>query len=290
MTEPLNEIVALLDLEQIDDNIFRGYSPQKGLRQVYGGQAIAQALIAAQRTAPADRIAHSLHAYFILAGDPSIPIIFEVERVRDGKSFTTRRCAAIQRSRMIFSMEASFQLQEQGFDHAERMPDTPHPETLSSVNALAERFHAFLPKAARDHFAGSNPLDIRVVDPEMYLARQEGAPGLQYIWFRALRHVPEQFAIHQALLAYLSDMTLLNTALLPHGRLIFDADLQVASLDHALWFHRPFRIDEWMLYVQESPSASGGRGLTMGRLFTLDGRLAASVAQEGLIRRRSTVK
>jgi len=290
MTEPLNEIVKLLDLEQIDDNIFRGYSPRTGLRQVYGGQAIAQALIATQRTVPADRIAHSLHAYFILAGDPRIPIIFEVERVRDGKSFTTRRCAAIQRSRVIFSMEASFQLHEEGFDHAEPMPDVPLPDSLSSANALAERFHTFLPKATLEYLKGSHPIDIRVVNPEMYLARSEGAPARQYIWFRALRHVPEQLAIHQALLAYLSDMTLLNTALIPHGRLIFDADLQVASLDHALWFHRPFRIDEWMLYAQESPSASGGRGMTMGRIFTLDGRLVASVAQEGLIRRRSTVK
>jgi acyl-CoA thioesterase-2 len=290
MTEPLNEVVSLLDLEQIDDNIFRGYSPQTGLRQVYGGQAVAQALVAAQRTAPGERLAHSLHAYFILAGDPRIPIIFEVERVRDGKSFTTRRCAAIQRSNVIFSLEASFQVREEGFDHAEAMPEVPFPDSLSSANALAERFSAFLPKAALEYLKGTQPIDIRVVDPESYLIRREGAPARQYIWFRALRHVPDDPAIHQALLAYLSDMTLLNTALVPHGRLIFDADLQVASLDHALWFHRPFRIDEWMLYAQESASASGGRGLTSGRLYTLDGRLAASVAQEGLIRRRSISK
>lgn len=290
MTEPLNEIVSLLDLEQIDDNIFRGFSPQTGLRQVYGGQAIAQALVATQRTTPPDRIAHSLHAYFILAGDPRIPIIFEVERVRDGKSFTTRRCAAIQRSRVIFSMEVSFQLQEDGFEHAESMPDVPHPDDLSSASALAERFHTFLPKAALDYIKGTHPIDVRVVNPDAYLSRKKVAPAQQLIWFRALRHVPHDFAIHQALLAYLSDMTLLNTALVPHGRLIFDDDLQVASLDHALWFHRPFRIDEWMLYVQKSSSASGGRGLTSGQLFTLDGRLAASVAQEGLIRKRGPVK
>ena len=287
MTEPLNEIVSLLDLEQIDENIFRGHSPQTGLRQVYGGQAVAQALVAAQRTTPIDRLAHSLHAYFILAGDPNIPIIFQVERVRDGKSFTTRRCAAIQRSRAIFSLEASFQIHEEGFDHAAAMPDVPLPDSLSSVNALAKRFSSFVPKAAKECLEGAHALDIRVVDPEAFLARREGASGRQYIWFRALRYIPDDPAIHQAILAYLSDMTLLNTALLPHGRLIFDADLHVASLDHALWFHRPFRVDEWMLYAQDSPSASGGRGLTYGHIFTMDGKLAASVAQEGLIRKRA---
>jgi acyl-CoA thioesterase-2 len=290
VSEPLNEIVNLLDLEQIDENIFRGYSPQKGLRQVYGGQAVAQALIATQRTAPADRLAHSLHAYFILPGDPRIPIIFQVERVRDGRSFTTRRCAAIQHSRVIFSLEASFQIHEEGFDHAAAMPKVPFPDSLPDANALAERFSSFLPEAALEYVKGAHPIDIRVVDPQACLSRREGGPARQYIWFRALRHMPDDPAIHQAVLAYLSDMTLLNTALIPHGRLIFDTDLQVASLDHALWFHRPFRVDEWILYAQDSPSASGGRGLTYGHLFTIDGRLAASVAQEGLIRLRPVSK
>jgi acyl-CoA thioesterase-2 len=283
MSEP-NEILALLDLEQIDENLYRGQSPPTTARQVYGGQAVAQALVATQRTAPADRLAHSLHAYFILAGDPRTPIIFHVERVRDGKSFTTRRCVATQHGRAIFSLEASFQIAEDGFDHAASMPDVPHPEGLPTAHALAERFSSFMPQAA-ERLKRTRPIDIRVVDPTIYLPREQPA-SRQFIWFRALGELPDDQATHQSVLAYLSDMTLLNTALIPHGRMIFDADLQVASLDHALWFHRPLRADQWLLYAQDSPSASGARGLTYGSLYSIDGRLVASVAQEGLIRRR----
>jgi acyl-CoA thioesterase-2 len=289
VSEGPNEILSLLDLEQIDENLFRGYSPPTTTaRQVYGGQAIAQALVATQRTAPPDRLAHSLHAYFVLAGDPRKPIIFHVERVRDGKSFTTRRCVATQKGDAIFSIEVSFQIAESGFDHSAPMPDVPPPEGLPTTIALAERFSAFLPQSAKDQLEMKFPVDIRVVDPTIYLPQRKSAPASrQFIWFRAFGELPDDQATHQAVLAYLSDMTLLNTALIPHRRLIFDTDLQVASLDHALWFHRPFRADQWLLYAQDSPSASGARGLTHGLLYTKDGRLAASVAQEGLIRIRS---
>lgn len=287
VSEGPNEILTLLDLEQLDENLFRGYSPPTATRQVYGGQAVAQALVATQRTAPSDRLAHSLHAYFVLAGDPRRPIIFQVERVRDGKSFTTRRCVAKQHGQAIFSLEVSFQIAETGFDHAAPMPDVPLPEGLPTTRALAERLSAFLPQSTKAGLEKTYPLDIRVVDPTIYLPRREAAPARQFIWFRAFGQLPDDQPTHQAVLAYLSDMTLLNTALVPHGRMIFDSDLQVASLDHALWFHRPFRADQWLLYAQDSPSASGARGLTHGLLYAIDGRLVASVAQEGLIRLRT---
>lgn len=281
---PESELLALLDLEDLGDNRFRGHSPASAGGHLYGGQVIAQALVAATRTVPADRPAHSLHAYFVLAGDPSVPIDFAVERVRDGRSFTTRRCEATQRDRVIFSLEASYQRREPGFTHAADMPQTPPPESLPTIDALIERFQAFLPTPAEPWMRRASSLDMRVVSPESLLSPSRGG---QLIWFRVQDALPDDEATHAALLAYLSDMTLLNTALMVHGRNIFDPRIQVASLDHALWIHQSPRVDDWLLYVQESPAASHARGLTFGRIYARDGRLLASTAQEGLIRLRA---
>lgn len=286
MDAPSADLLALLDLDTIGEDRFRGYSPPTSGRQVYGGQAVAQALVAATRTVPADRPAHSLHGYFVLAGDPKEPIEFAVERVRDGKSFTTRRCDATQRGQTIFSMEASYQVHEEGFRHASPMPVAPDPETLDSLDALAERFQAFLPEPAKKWLKKPSALDMRIVAPENMLFPDPARPG-QKIWFRIRGPLADDQALHSALLAYLSDMTLLNTALLIHGRSIFDPTIQVASLDHALWIHGPLRVDGWMLYAQESPMAANARALTRGQIFAQDGRLVASVAQEGLIRLRA---
>lgn len=281
-----SELLALLELEEIGRDLFRGYSPPSSGRQVYGGQAVAQALVAVTQTAPSDRPVHSLHGYFVLAGDPSTPIDFAVERVRDGKSFTTRRCNATQRGQTIFSMEASFQRREEGLAHAAQMPDAPNPEGLDDMHALVERFRAFLPQQAESWLKRKSALDMRVVAPDNMFFPERRAAG-QMIWFRVRGALPDTTAVHTALLAYLSDMTLLNTALLVHGLTIFDPTIQVASLDHALWIHETPRVDEWLLYAQQSPWAGGARALTRGQIFTREGRLAASVSQEGLVRRRT---
>jgi acyl-CoA thioesterase II len=283
---PTSELLALLALDDLGDDRFRGYSPASAGGHLYGGQVVAQALVATTRTVPADRPAHSLHAYFVLAGDPSIPIDFAVERVRDGRSFTTRRCEASQSGRVIFSLEASFQLRESGLTHAADMPQAPEPESLPTIDALIERFQTFLPTPAAPWRKRASSLDMRVVAPETLLSPTRAG---QLIWFRVQEPVPDDEATHAALLAYLSDMTLLNTALMVHGRNIFDPRIHVASLDHALWIHDSPRVDDWLLYVQESPAASHGRGLTFGRIYTRDGRLLASSAQEGLIRLRTNL-
>ncbi|WP_292530800.1 acyl-CoA thioesterase II [Methylocystis sp.] len=284
-----SRLLALLDLEAVAPDLFRGYSPPSSGRQVYGGQAVAQALVAATRTVPADRPVHSLHGYFVLAGDPMTPIDFAVERVRDGKSFTTRRCNATQRGQTIFSMEASFQRREQGLTHAVPMPDAPDPESLDDVHALVERFRAFLPEQVESWLDRRSALDMRVVAPDDVFFPERRAAG-QMIWFRVRGALPDDPGIHNALLAYLSDMTLLNTALLVHGLTIFDPKIQVASLDHALWIHEALRVDQWLLYAQKSPWAGGARALTRGEIFTREGRLVASVSQEGLVRLRDAAQ
>lgn len=282
------ELLDILDLEQIEQNIYRGRSPQVGWQRVFGGLVIAQALVAACRTV-ANRAPHSLHGYFMLPGDPSVPIVYEVERLRDGGSFTTRSCIAVQHGRPIFSLSASFQASDLGLDHAAPMPDVPAPENLPSEKELQERFAHRMPEPVRRYFARDRPIELRPVDVSRFTGGGAAPfPRSQNIWMRTTAPLPDDPAIHAAVLAYLSDMTLLDTALVAHGRSIFDPDLQVASLDHALWFHRPCRADAWMLYAEDSPSASGGRGLTRGQIFTRDGLLAASVAQEGLIRPRKT--
>ena len=276
------ELLGFLDLEKIEENIFRGVSPQVGWQRVFGGLVVAQALVAAQRTV-FGRAPHSLHGYFLLPGDPLAPIVYEVDRLRDGKSFTTRRCNAIQHGYAIFSLSASFQIEEAGPEHAVVMPDAPPPETLPSEAELIETFGGLMPEPIRRWFASARPIETRPADPTHFVRRGPGAP-VQNVWLRAAAPLPDDPAIHRAVLAYLSDMTLLDTALIAHGHYVFDKSLQVASIDHSLWFHRPFRADEWLLFVQESPNASGARGLTRGLLFSRDGRLVASAAQEGLMR------
>ncbi len=280
----IGELVDILDLEKIEHNIFRGSSPREGRQRVFGGLVIAQALVASARTVP-DRPPHSLHAYFVLGGDPAVPIVYEVTRIRDGRSFTTRNCIAVQHGRPIFSMSASFQAVESGLDHSFPMPAVSRPDALPDIETVTRQYGDRMPEAIRNWFLQDRLIEMRPVDLSRYLdGAEKSRDPHQYIWFRAAGRLPDDPAVHRAVLAYLSDMSLLDTALIAHGRLIFEREIQAASLDHALWFHRDFRADEWLLYAQDSPSMSGGRGLTRGMIYSLDGRLVASVAQEGLLR------
>ncbi|MEM8876500.1 MAG: acyl-CoA thioesterase II [Pseudomonadota bacterium] len=281
----VRELCAILDLERLEENLFRGTSPQTGWQRVYGGQVIGQALVAAARTVN-DRPVHSLHGYFLLGGDPSVPIIYEVDRIRDGKSFTTRRVVAIQHGRAIFSMSASFQKTEPGLEHQADLPDgIPSPEDLPSEEQMKALFIDKVPKPVRAYWERERPIEWRPVNLNRYMNRDPLDP-LQHVWFKASDRLPDDPGLHACTLAYASDMTLLDTSLLAHGRTIFDSDLQVASLDHAMWFHRPFRADEWLLYAQDSPNASSARGFNRGMIFDVAGNLVASTAQEGLIRKR----
>jgi acyl-CoA thioesterase-2 len=288
MSHAVDQLLAILDLERIEENIFRGRSPQVGWQRVFGGLVVAQALVAAARTVEA-RPPHSLHGYFLLPGDPAVPIVYEVDRIRDGKSFTTRRCNAIQHGRAIFSLSASFQIEEPGLEHAVSMPKVPLPESLPSEAEMLRRFGESMPDAIRRWFARERPIELRPVDLARYVTHEAGALE-QYVWLRAAGPLPDDPAIHRAVLAYLSDMTLLDAALGAHGHSVFDTGLQVASLDHALWFHRPFRADEWLLYAQDSPNSCGARGFARGLIFSHDGRLVASVAQEGLMRPKPALR
>jgi acyl-CoA thioesterase-2 len=283
----LEHLLSILDLEPLEENLFRGRSPQDGWQRVYGGQVLGQALVAAVRTVPPDRVAHSLHAYFLLPGDPARPIIYNVERVRDGGGFTTRRVTGIQHGRAMFVMSASFHIAEPGLDHQDAMPQVPPPEDLPSEQQLKAKMLAQLPENMKSYWERERPIEMRPVDVSRYFAREKRAPE-QMVWMRASGRLPDAFPLHQCVLAYASDFTLLDTALIAHGKLMFDKDMQLASLDHALWLHRPFRADEWLLYAQDSPSSHGARGFCRGRIFTRDGVLVASVAQEGLMRQRSS--
>jgi acyl-CoA thioesterase-2 len=285
--QALAGLLEVLDLERLEVNLFRGISPQNGWQRVYGGQVLGQALVAAGRTVDDPRTAHSLHGYFLLAGDPAHPIIYEVERIRDGGSFTTRRVKAIQHGRAIFAMSVSFQKEEEGFEHAFPMPEVPPPEELPSAKELIGKLLDKLPESMRTYWQRENPIELRPVDVSRYLSREPGAPA-QHIGLMASGRLPDDPRLHQCVLAYASDFTLLDTALIAHGKLLFDPDIQLASLDHALWLHRPFRADEWLLYAQDSPSAAGARGFCRGSFFDRSGRLVASTAQEGLIRKRQT--
>jgi acyl-CoA thioesterase-2 len=281
---PIDEVLQLLDLEAIEVNIFRGLSPKDRTQRVFGGQVLGQALVAAYRTVE-DRVCHSLHAYFLRGGDPTVPILYEVDRSRDGKSFTARRVVAIQHGHPIFTLSASFQVPEEGFEHQVPMPEAPPPETLPTEAELRAKVMHLLPEEARASFTKAWPIEMRHIEPVAFINPEKTAP-LQRVWFRATGALPGALALHQCLLAYASDMTLLDTALRPHGVGWFDHKVQMASLDHAMWFHHPFRADEWLLYVQDSPSASGARGFNRGTIYRSDGVLAASVVQEGLMRPR----
>ncbi|MGI9381374.1 MAG: acyl-CoA thioesterase II [Methyloligellaceae bacterium] len=283
MQNALKDLVSILDLEQIEHNLFRGDSPQNGWQRVFGGQVIGQALVAAERTVD-DRNAHSLHGYFMRPGDPKVPIIYEVDRIRDGKSFSTRRVVAIQHGQAIFSMSVSFHKIEGGFDHQLDMPDVPEPEKLPSEDELKNSF-GNLPESIRRYWERERPIELRPVDMSRYISPKVREPK-QAIWMRANDTLPEDIGLHQCVLAYASDFSLLDTSLIAHGRIMFDPELMMASLDHSIWFHRPFRADEWLLYSQDSPNANNARGFSRGSVFTREGVLVASVAQEGLIRLR----
>jgi acyl-CoA thioesterase-2 len=280
----VQDLLSILDLEPLEVNLFRGRSPAVTWQRVFGGQVVGQALVAACRTVEG-RSPHSLHAYFLLPGDPKVPIIYDVDRIRDGKSFTTRRVVAIQHGHPIFSMSASFHVDEPGFNHQAKMPDVPKPEELPSETEIRQRALPGMPEPMRRYFERERPIELRPVEFERYLGKKF-EDGRFHVWIRATGALPDDPAIHQCVLAYASDMTLLDSALIPHGRTIFEKEIMAASLDHALWFHRPFRADDWLLYAQDSPSAQGARGFSRGLIFSRDGALIASVAQEGLIRER----
>jgi acyl-CoA thioesterase-2 len=285
MMTPIDELLSILDLERIEVDRFRGHTPETRSQRIYGGQVLAQALIAAGRTVD-DWVAHSMHAYFLRPGDPATPILFEVDRIRDGRSFATRRVVAIQNGRAIFNMSASYQKVEKGLEHQIAPPDVPGAESLQSELELNRDLLPRIPEAERHWFTDERALELRAVDP-VDLFEPEKRPPVQQVWLRTTGAVPEDLALNQSLLAYASDWTLLDTSVLPHGLNFMNANLQVASLDHSMWFHRPFRCDEWLLYVQDSPCASGGRALCRGSLYDEGGQLVASVSQEGLIRQSS---
>ena len=277
------ELVALVDLEQLEVNLFRGNSGSVGWRRVYGGQVLAQALVAGIRTVPEERRVHSLHGYFILPGDLGVPILYEVENLRDGGSLSTRRVKAIQHGAVIFVMVASFHKHEDGHDHQVDMPDVPPPEDLKSAHELFSGPMAKLPDSMQRFWKRFRSIDLRPVDISRYVDRSLRTP-VQHIWFKVASPLPDNPELHTAILGYASDFALLETALVAHGKLLSDPDVRLASLDHALWFHRPFRVDDWLLYSLESPSSSGARGFCRGKLFNRSGTLVASTAQEGLMR------
>ncbi|HVS25106.1 MAG TPA: acyl-CoA thioesterase II [Gammaproteobacteria bacterium] len=278
----LADLLHLLELERIEDNIFRGESRDLGGNRVFGGQVLGQALSAASYTAGAREV-HSLHAYFLLPGDVNAPIVYEVDIARDGKSFSTRRVVAIQHGRPIFNMAASFQSPEQGLEHAVPMPQVPPPEGLADVREVASEILAKVPDKMRRFVTHERPFEVRPVEPVHLISPPPQEPR-RHIWLKAIDKLPDNADLHRSLLAYMSDYQLVATATLPHGVHFAEGNVQLASLDHAMWFHRPFRVDDWLLYSMESPSASGGRGLAFGRFFTRDGRLVASTAQEGVVR------
>lgn len=285
MDATLADLLTLLELEAIEDNIFRGQSRDIGTPQVFGGQVLGQALAAASRTA-AGRAVHSLHAYFLKRGDVNAPIIYEVDRARDGGSFSNRRVIAIQHGAQIFNLAASFQIPEAGLDHQLDMPEVPGPEDLVDMEELVRRHADRLPPRLQRFLSHRRPFFVRPVNPEQFLVMAKRR-AVKQVWMRAVDRLPDDALLHQALLAYISDYELIGTATLPHGLHANRGSLQMASLDHAMWFHRECRVDEWLLFALDSPSASGARGLSRGSVFTRDGTLVATLAQEGLIRLRS---
>jgi acyl-CoA thioesterase-2 len=293
MTRPANKLtrmehlIEILDLEQIEVNLFRGQSPDVGWQRLFGGLVISQALAATQRTVPQDRFVHSLHAYFLRPGDPSIPVLYEVDRIRDGGSFTTRRAVAIQHGKPIFALSASFHVDEPGLEHQISMPNVTPPEDLPDSDTAYETFLAKAPEDVRKYWLRERPVEIRPVSLTHYISSDRLEPS-QDVWVKANGAVPPNRHVAAAVLAYISDMTLLDTSLFPHGHSVFDGAIQGASLDHAMWFHSDPDFSDWLLFTQDSPFSGGARGLSRGSLYTRSGRLIASVAQEGLIRKRAS--
>jgi acyl-CoA thioesterase-2 len=285
MTEVLNKLLAVLQLKKIDDYLFEGCSEDLGFKNVFGGQVCGQAMMAAYQTVD-DRIAHSMHGYFLRPGNHAFPIQYETQILRDGGSFSARRVIAKQQNKEIFTLNASFQKKELGLNHQFDYPETTDPESLSSELEMRRRFKHLIPEKLREQFTRDSPIEIRPVRPINY-TDPDIRPPYKQNWFRAVSKLPDDLALHQSILTYASDFGLLGTSMLPHGVSFAQKGMQVASLDHAIWFHRPFRIDEWLLYDMDSPSASQGRGLNRGSIFNQKGELVASVCQEALIRKSS---
>jgi acyl-CoA thioesterase-2 len=287
MTKELDALVSLLGLEKIEENLFRGQSQDLGWGTVFGGQVLGQALSAAVQTVPRERSVHSLHAYFLRPGDVSKPILYDVDRIRDGGSFNTRRIVAIQSGAPIFNMAASFHKTEPGFEHQDAMPDVPPPEQVPTEQERLLRASDRVPRGVLERFAGERAFEVRSVDKIDDLFHPSPLPPSRAVWLKTTAPVPGDSALHVSLLAYASDYAFVGTALFPHGVTFFSGEVQVASLDHVMWFHAPLRVDEWLLHVIDSPRASGSRGLVRGSIFTRDGVLVASTAQEGMIRKRT---
>jgi acyl-CoA thioesterase-2 len=285
MPSILDELVHLLALERLEENLYRGQSQDLGWGVVFGGQVLGQALTAAIRTVPAERPVHSLHAYFLRPGDVRAPIVYDVDRIRDGSSFTTRRVVAIQHGEAIFNLAASFQKVEPGFEHADDMPQVPPPESLPTDGERLQRHGEKVPAMLRERAFAERPFESRTVEDDDALTMTV-QPPTRHVWFRTVHRQPDTPSVHQALLAYTSDYAFLTTSLKPHGVTWLTPGMQVTSLDHAVWFHAPFRADEWLLHVMHSPRSAGARGLVLGRVYTRDGVLVATTAQEGLTRRR----
>lgn len=287
MAYNIDDLLNLLDLEPLEFNIYRGRNRDIGSGRVFGGQVLAQALVAAQRTVEEERIAHALHGFFILPGDLNVPIVYFVDRLRDGKSFTTRQVTAIQNGRAIFNMSVSFHVAEPGLSHQLDMPNVPPPESLKSELEIIRARAGDLPDHLREVLTQDRPIDFRLVE-DIDPFDPVKQPPVRHMWLRAVGQMPDEALAHQAVLAYASDYGLLGTALQPHGRSYRRSNIQVASLDHSLWLHQPCRLDDWLLYSVDSPTSAGARGFARGTIFTRDGKLVASVAQEGLMRPRDT--
>lgn len=286
MSQALSNLLSLLNLEKIEEGLFRGQSEDLGLRQVFGGQVVGQALYAAKETVPADRFVHSFHSYFLRPGDSLKPIVYDVEVLRDGNSFSARRVAAIQNGKPIFYMTASFQGPESGYEHQKSMPAAPSPDGLLSELEIAHKLSHLLPPPLKEKFLRDKPLEIRPVEFHNPM-KGHVAPPARQVWIRASGKVEDDLRVHQSLLGYASDFNFLVVALQPHGVGFLEPGMQVATIDHSMWFHRPFDMNEWLLYSVESTSASSARGFVRGEFYTQDGVLVASTVQEGVMRRRS---
>lgn len=283
MRSVVRDLLEIIQLEQLEHNLYRGQTRATGQRSIFGGLVAGQALMAASRTVPAERPVHSLHAYFLRPGDFSIPIIYEVDRIRDGKSFTTRRVNAIQHGKAIFTLSASYQEAEEGVEHQSDMPEVPPPESLESDDGVRRQFASRIPEKFRQAFLQERPVEFRPIKPlNGFEAEPQDATRLA--WFRIIDRLDVDEATNRALLTFCSDFGLMGTAMLPHGMNFFQPHVQAASIDHAMWFHRPFRVDEWLLYATDAPCATGARGINRGLIYREDGTLVASVAQEGLMR------
>lgn len=285
MSQVLTDLLSLLALERIEDGIYRGKSQDLGFKALFGGQVMGQSVSAALETVDPERVIHSLHAYFLRPGDAEKPVVYEVENIRDGKSFNTRRVKAIQNGKPIYYMTASFQKPEEGFEHQNEMPDVPPPEEIESYSDFIFDHQEFLPDSIRGKFISEKPIEIRPIQKYNWVHPEKSEPLCQ-MWIKANGTLPDDPKVHSCMLSYCSDFQFLPTSLMPHGVTHWDPSFQIATVDHAMWFHRPFRIDEWLLYSTESPSACSGRGLVKGQIFNQKGELVASTMQEGVIRQR----